>query len=245
MGDVYDKIEKAFDEVKDLEPEEVGALLGGKVEANFNGGYFENACTIRLSHAFNTVGSTDSSVPKIDYRHGQTVSGASGDWYIYRVGEMEKFVRQYEGDPDITISLQDYNMDSTRYAEIITDMAAVADEHGLELPEYIILARDVATGVRSEEELENYDMPSMIEQVEDWLQLMGQIDARVAMPGLEDMQNYFTAITQLKDLKGIIAYESDTMDDALGHMDLWNGTDCQDACSVDKATTISFWKLGG
>lgn len=81
----------------------VGKKIGGKVDYNINvvpegQGRFENACAIRMSYVLNKTGT------KVPYMSGQTVSGGNGDWYIYKVATMIKFLRKTFGEPDYTIS---------------------------------------------------------------------------------------------------------------------------------------------
>ena len=73
----------AFEEVKDLGPNEVGEKFGGKVREN----KFPNACAIRLSYAFNVTGCD------VSFDNGETVSGyINGEkyWFYFRKDAMEK-----------------------------------------------------------------------------------------------------------------------------------------------------------
>ena len=68
-------------------------LVGGKVAQNGNNGIFTNSCAIRMSYALNQSGS------KIPFTKGGTVSGANGDWYFYRVADLQKYLNTLLGSP--------------------------------------------------------------------------------------------------------------------------------------------------
>lgn len=81
----------------------VGEKIGGKVDYNINGltaaqGRFENACAIRMSYVLNKTGT------KIPFIKGKTVSGGGGNWYIYKVKDIIKFLHEKFGEPDITVN---------------------------------------------------------------------------------------------------------------------------------------------
>lgn len=81
---------------------EVGTFIGGKVDYNINTltkaeGRFENACAIRMSYVLNNTGH------KIPMIAGQTVSGKSGNWYIFRVKTLIQYLKKIFGDPDYII----------------------------------------------------------------------------------------------------------------------------------------------
>jgi len=82
-------------------PERVWGEIGGVVE--YNGclpedkGGWRNACTVRLSHMLNKA---DHKVP---YIKGQTVSGANGDQYFYRLNDVQDYFSEKFGKPDIHI----------------------------------------------------------------------------------------------------------------------------------------------
>jgi hypothetical protein len=79
--------------------EDVFKLIGGKVEAN----NFANSCAMRVSRSLNYSGY------KIDYiPPNLTVSGSDGNWYIYRVAELIKYLNAKFGDPDIVIKKGPY-----------------------------------------------------------------------------------------------------------------------------------------
>ncbi len=62
---------------------DVGRIIGGNVGQNISGGYFENACPIRMSYVLNATGFPISrSSPYA------TVSGSDKKFYIYRVNDM-------------------------------------------------------------------------------------------------------------------------------------------------------------
>ena len=82
---MYEDLSGYFNEVKDLSVDEIGELIGGKVQWNIDHGYFKNACAIRMSYAFNYSGI------RINKNDGATVSGDDGYWYLYRVADFIKF----------------------------------------------------------------------------------------------------------------------------------------------------------
>lgn len=79
--------------------EEVFKLIGGKVLAN----NFANSCAIRVSRSLNYSGHKVSYIPS-----NLTVSGSDGKWYIYRVKELVKYLKNNFGEPDITINNKPY-----------------------------------------------------------------------------------------------------------------------------------------
>lgn len=95
-----------FQELWDNYPMNSGAYLndkiwnavGGKVKQNHdsNPAAFANSCTIRMSKAFNDAGYN------IPFMKGQTISGADGNWYYYRVKNFDTYVTGLLGAPDIT-----------------------------------------------------------------------------------------------------------------------------------------------
>jgi RHS repeat-associated protein len=68
-------------------------LIGGKVGQNGNSGAFQNSCAIRLSYALNQSGS------KIPFIKGITVSGSNGDWYFFRVADLQNYLDSLLGMP--------------------------------------------------------------------------------------------------------------------------------------------------
>jgi hypothetical protein len=82
---------------------DVGKKIGGKVGQNIELGAkdpvhgFTNACAIRMSFSLNYAGTT------VSRGIWQTVSGADGKWYIYRVSDLLKFLKSTFGKPDKTI----------------------------------------------------------------------------------------------------------------------------------------------
>jgi len=89
---VYDDIGKSVSAV--------GKLIGGKIDYNINHltpeqGQFQNACAIRMSYMLN-----QSDGIKIPYISGKTVSGKGGDWYLYKVVDLIKFLKESFGEPD-------------------------------------------------------------------------------------------------------------------------------------------------
>lgn len=75
----------------------VSNTLGGKVQVNIDGEFFENACAIRMSYVLNKVG---LSVPRMA---NQTVSGADSSQYIYKVKDLVAFLRLRLGASDLVI----------------------------------------------------------------------------------------------------------------------------------------------
>lgn len=67
-------------------------LIGGKVKAN----NFQNTCAIRISRALNYSGHT---LPPLK---GETVSGADGYQYIFRVTTMKRYLTSTFGKPDFS-----------------------------------------------------------------------------------------------------------------------------------------------
>ena len=82
-------------------PEGIWGEIGGMVEVNGNlpldQGRWTNACTVRLSHMFNKAGH------KIPRNGRKTVSGANKDQHYYRVADMEIYLKETFGAPDIAI----------------------------------------------------------------------------------------------------------------------------------------------
>lgn len=78
---------------------DVGRIIGGNVGQNISGGYFENACPIRMSYVLNATGFPISrSSPYA------TVSGSDKKFYIYRVNDMIEHLTQIMGKPDLVIN---------------------------------------------------------------------------------------------------------------------------------------------
>jgi hypothetical protein len=81
----------------------VGNKIGGKVKVNIDLGVtdpnlgFTNGCAIRMSYALNKSGTL---VPRGEWK---TVSGDNGNWYIYRVKDLIKFLNSSFGKPDKTV----------------------------------------------------------------------------------------------------------------------------------------------
>lgn len=73
----------------------VGQKIGGKVGENIKLGIvdprqgFTDACAIRMSYSFNKAGVT------ITRGSWNTVSGAGGEWYIYRVADLLTFMKAF------------------------------------------------------------------------------------------------------------------------------------------------------
>jgi len=142
---------KAHQDVAILDVQSVGDHLGGKVGANIEAGFFENACAIRLSHAFNEA--MGDNIPRIPHAKNQVSSDAEGDWHIYRVKDMRTFMEQNFGPPDIVSNNE-------------------ADFYGQQ---------------------------------------------------------------------GIIAFEVDIWDNATGHVDLYNGSQCSSGCYFGESSMVEMW----
>lgn len=82
-------------------PEGIWGEIGGLVEVNgnlpFDQGRWTNACTVRLSHMLNKAGH------KVPRESKKTVSGGNKDQYYYRVADMEAYLRETFGEPDVNI----------------------------------------------------------------------------------------------------------------------------------------------
>lgn len=78
----------------------VGKKIGGNVQKNIElpVGGFENACPIRMSYVLNTTG-----FPIRRSSHFATVSGANGQQYMFRVGDMMTYLEREFGKPDKTV----------------------------------------------------------------------------------------------------------------------------------------------
>ena len=83
----YSDLSSYFSEVKDLSIEKIGDKIGGKVKQNIDGGFFTNACAIRMSYAINYSGLEIEKKDDI-----AAVSGSDKKWYIYRVKDLKKFI---------------------------------------------------------------------------------------------------------------------------------------------------------
>lgn len=102
VGQLADRpnMQVAVENFPDMPAEEVWKLIGGFVELNGNlpygQGRWENACTVRISYAFNKVGNP-YKIPN----SSKTVSGLNGDQYLYRVKDLENYLRAHWGRPDL------------------------------------------------------------------------------------------------------------------------------------------------
>ena len=73
--------------------------MPGFVGSNF----IENSCAIRVSRSLNYSGHKVKYIPP-----NLTVSGGDGNWYIYRVKELVKYLRSSYGEPDIVVESKPY-----------------------------------------------------------------------------------------------------------------------------------------
>lgn len=84
-------------------PEGIWGEIGGYVEINGNlphdQGRWTNACSVRLSHMLNKAG---HKIPRQE--DNKSVSGGNKDQYIYRVSDLEDYLKSEFGDPDFTIT---------------------------------------------------------------------------------------------------------------------------------------------
>ena len=83
-------------------PEGIWGEIGGFVEKNGNlpldQGRWTNACTVRLSHMLNKAG---HKIPRAS--GNKTVSGANKDQYYYRVLDIEDYLKETFGPPELNI----------------------------------------------------------------------------------------------------------------------------------------------
>jgi len=83
-------------------PDGIWGEIGGLVEVNGNlpldQGRWTNACTVRLSHMLNKAGH------KIPKDGNKTVSGGNKDQYYYRVKDIEVYLTNVFGAPDVAIT---------------------------------------------------------------------------------------------------------------------------------------------
>lgn len=82
-------------------PAGIWSEIGGLVEVNgnlpFDQGQWTNACTVRLSHMLNKAGH------KIPRKAKKTVSGGNKDQYYYRVTDLEEYLNDAFGAPDVDV----------------------------------------------------------------------------------------------------------------------------------------------
>lgn len=82
-------------------PAGIWSEIGGLVEVNgnlpFDQGQWTNACTVRLSHMLNKAGH------KIPREAKKTVSGGNKDQYYYRVTDLEAYLNEAFGAPDLDV----------------------------------------------------------------------------------------------------------------------------------------------
>jgi hypothetical protein len=80
----------------------VASVIGGAVAKNVNNPdprqRWSNTCAVRMSYILNYSG---TQVPKIA---GETVSGADGKFYFFRVRNVVSFLRQRWGKPDAALT---------------------------------------------------------------------------------------------------------------------------------------------
>ena len=107
----------------------VGDKIGGKVDYNINTltaeqGRFENACAIRMSFVLNKVG------VKIPFMKGKTVSGGKGNWYLYKVKDLIKFLHDTFGEPDVVINQPTASKFSEHKGILVVEVSEWVDASG-------------------------------------------------------------------------------------------------------------------
>lgn len=92
----YDTLLKSY---PNMAAEQVKTLVGGRVDAD----YITNACTIRVSRSLNY---SDAKVPfiKDEDDKQQTLKGADGLWYIFRVRILTQYLTGKYGKPNVTVT---------------------------------------------------------------------------------------------------------------------------------------------
>ncbi len=80
---------------------DVGSIIGGKRwEKYITGGYFQNACPIRMSLCLNATGFPQP----VTLRMQGAISGADNKFYIYRVNDMIDYLTHTMGKPDLIVN---------------------------------------------------------------------------------------------------------------------------------------------
>lgn len=77
--------------------------IGGKVEEEIQGITANDVCAIRMSYALNQAGVL---ITKND-SHWKTLAGADKNLYIYRAGDMAKFLHERFGKADLATDFAD------------------------------------------------------------------------------------------------------------------------------------------
>lgn len=90
----FDKLAKTY---PNDSMEQVKALIGGRVDAD----WITNTCTIRVSRSLNYSGAV---IPFIKDDEQQTLKGADGLWYIFRVRILTKYLTKNYGKPSVTVT---------------------------------------------------------------------------------------------------------------------------------------------
>lgn len=88
----FAKADEAYYQVYSLY--QLKTLVGGKLKENYDGKIFKNGCAARISYVLLKAGIKIPAIP------GETVSGANGEQYIYRLSTLDKFMRKTFGPPD-------------------------------------------------------------------------------------------------------------------------------------------------
>lgn len=114
---------------------EVFSEIGGKVQLNYEIGVFSNACAIRISKALNFSGD-DHRIPffKTPDSNGNDVvqvsSGGTGNWYIYRVKILAKYLAEKYG-PGRMINPSHYKIElSGKKGIIVFEVSGWSDATG-------------------------------------------------------------------------------------------------------------------
>ncbi len=88
----YSQAKRAYTEVKEIW--QLKEVVGGKLKQNFDSKSFINGCASRISYVLQQAGYKIPAIP------GETVSGKNGEQYIFRLTELDKFMRKTFGTPD-------------------------------------------------------------------------------------------------------------------------------------------------
>ncbi len=101
----YQYLSRYFSEVKGLSVKYVGRKIGGKVEVNTEGNIFKNACALRMSYALIHAGIT------ISRGDGAVSSGKDGKWYLYRVEDLVKLIKNNIKSSPLNSTIDKYKND--------------------------------------------------------------------------------------------------------------------------------------
>ncbi|MBX2846995.1 MAG: type VI secretion system amidase effector protein Tae4 [Acidiferrobacterales bacterium] len=85
---------------------------------------WKNLCAVRLSYVLNKSG---FKVPK---QGSKTVSGKNGDWYLYRVHDLIKYLTNVFGLPDVTFVAPSSEKLSTQKGILVFEVDEWGDATG-------------------------------------------------------------------------------------------------------------------